>query len=297
MPWGRVEDDLHDNGKVATLSDRAFRVWWYSVSYCNKKRLDDPEGHLSRTEAVDLCQRHRARPLTAKGVASVIRELSEPTEDRDGVFWEPCGKGFIVHDFPQYGPKLDQTAAERQRNHRDKSRNVTRDSHGKDGVTRMHARPEPVPGPVPVPGAATTSEHQPEKATPEEEHTPPGERALALRDQGEVDFDRFWAAYPRREGKHAARASYQKRRKAGRSAEALERAAANYAERFEREGGELRYVKLPATFLNQECDVEWENGPPIPPTVPTRPGGRHPGATVLERNLANLAAITPGGGW
>jgi HNH endonuclease len=92
MPWGRLDDQLHQNGKVLAFSDKAFRVWMYSISFCNAKRAKDPIGHLTEVEALAVVRLAKARP-------AVIREIL------DRVGWEQAADGrYVVHDFPKYGP-------------------------------------------------------------------------------------------------------------------------------------------------------------------------------------------------
>jgi hypothetical protein len=40
MPWAKFSDDLATNAKIAALSDRAFRVWVYSVVLCAQNLTD-----------------------------------------------------------------------------------------------------------------------------------------------------------------------------------------------------------------------------------------------------------------
>lgn len=73
------------------------------------------------------------------------------------------------------------------------------------------------------------------------------------------EFDSFWSMYPRKTGKGKARESYRTARKkasAGEIAEGLERQLSTFA------ASEIRFVPLPATWLNQE---RWtDEGDPKP---------------------------------
>jgi hypothetical protein len=150
MPWGRLDDQLHVNGKVGAFSDKAFRLWVLSISYCNAKRGADPEGHLSADEA------------------QVVRRLADATDDtidelvaRRG--WDSHGDGYRVHDFQDYSPPTDPTNAERQRRFRaahfttfPMTNSVTptvSNAVTNAPVTRddRHGNGPPVPVPVPVP--------------------------------------------------------------------------------------------------------------------------------------------------
>ena len=67
-------------------------------------------------------------------------------------------------------------------------------------------------------------------------------------------FDEFWATYPRREGKGAARTAYEKALKKT-DAETIIDAAARYGSDPNRS---KKFTKHPSTWLNQEC---WEDEP------------------------------------
>jgi len=162
MPWGRLDDALHQNAKVLSFSDKAFRLWVYSISYCNAKRFADPVGTLTESAAQALCRLAQARPAT---VAELVAKHG----------WELAVDGYVVHDFPDYGPPADRTAAERQRRHRGKVRDAERNGHS--DVTRDGHAPVPIPEPmshVPVPDPAHAS--TPSSPAGEEEELVAGRR-------------------------------------------------------------------------------------------------------------------------
>lgn len=162
MPWGKLDDQLHDNEKVWSFTDKEFRVWMYSISYCNKKRRRDPAGTLTQEAAETVCR-----------LAGASRKVMQGVVAKRG--WDRTDTGYLVHDFPKYGPKEDKTAPDRQRRHRDKgdgdadeNADVTPDV---TPVSRRDIRPDapmrgspvPVPGPVPTPQVATTPEQPPKE--------------------------------------------------------------------------------------------------------------------------------------
>lgn len=65
-------------------------------------------------------------------------------------------------------------------------------------------------------------------------------------------FDLFWADYPRKVGKLAARRQWDARRKQGHTPEEMLGGLARYARCLKAERTELRYVKHPATFLGRD---------------------------------------------
>lgn len=78
-------------------------------------------------------------------------------------------------------------------------------------------------------------------------------------------FEEFWKASPRREGKIAARAAFEKSAKLGAEPRLMVSAMRLYAEQMQREGRDRSKIKLPTTWLNAGC---WEDdyGDPRKPT-------------------------------
>jgi hypothetical protein len=76
-------------------------------------------------------------------------------------------------------------------------------------------------------------------------------------------FGTFWAAYPRRVGKLAARRQWDKAAKAGVAPDVIVAAAARYAN--ECEGREAQFIKHPSTWLSNGC---WDDEP-APAAKPT----------------------------
>ncbi|WKW86092.1 hypothetical protein SEA_JONJAMES_118 [Gordonia Phage JonJames] len=66
-------------------------------------------------------------------------------------------------------------------------------------------------------------------------------------------FESWWQVYPRRVGKAAAEKSWLKAVKAGNDPAQLEKGASAYADHLKRSRTEARFIKNPATWLNQEC--------------------------------------------
>lgn len=110
MAWSRLEDDLDENEKVASFSDRTFRLWILSIPFSTRRRTC---GFLSPDHI---------RLLTVKCGASG-RNVEELVE-KGG--WERVQGGYLIHDYAKYHPK-DPTAAERAKRYRD--RNAGRDEY------------------------------------------------------------------------------------------------------------------------------------------------------------------------
>lgn len=78
------------------------------------------------------------------------------------------------------------------------------------------------------------------------------------------EFDAWWAVYPRKVAKPAARKAYAKARKTS-DAAVLLAGARRYA--IERQGQEVKYTRYPATWLNDECWADETNTLPLDPVA------------------------------
>lgn len=93
MPWGLLDDQLHQNGKVLSFTDREFRLWMYSISFCLAKWTRDPGGRLTRAEAEAVRGLAKASPAVVAGVI-----------EKHG--WDQLADGcYQVHDIGEYAPK------------------------------------------------------------------------------------------------------------------------------------------------------------------------------------------------
>jgi len=146
MTWIKLDDKLHRNPKLLALSDAAHRIYIDALSYCGD--VSDPTGFLADEQATAFV-RSRHKPT------KVITELV------DGKLWERVAGGFLIHDFDEYLPKK---STDRVRAWRDKKRaeapsaTPTQQRRNADETLRNsfpHARGDPEPDPVPVPGNAS----------------------------------------------------------------------------------------------------------------------------------------------
>ncbi|GAA0704621.1 hypothetical protein GCM10010193_69520 [Kitasatospora atroaurantiaca] len=81
------------------------------------------------------------------------------------------------------------------------------------------------------------------------QHDPLKPPATRTKGTADLDFDRFWAAYPRRKAKLDATKAWKAALKRGATAEQLIEAATQYA--AYRAGCDPQFTKLPATWLNK----------------------------------------------
>ena len=108
-----------------------------------------------------------------------------------------------------------------------------------------------------------TANSTPTKTKTNKTKTPPNPQRGTAAGDVETDFNRFWAEYPRKQGKGAARKVFDKARKKvtlETMLAAVERQ--RRSEQWNRDGGQ--YIPMPATWLNQErwSDEETFNPPP-----------------------------------
>lgn len=147
MPWARLDDDFHDNGKILSLSHPAFRLYVCAITYSRRHRS---EGFLTASQVWALCGQQRVS-------RTVVRELVE----KRAWHGDEAGAGYVIHDFTEYQPKTDETAADRMRRHRQRNKTTgseRRVTESDAGVTRNGDAPVPMPSPVPNQEASSPSE-------------------------------------------------------------------------------------------------------------------------------------------
>lgn len=118
---------------------------------------------------------------------------------------------------------------------------------------RQGSQRPPVPEPEDVPSAEIPQDSPPDnpQTVPEKSDDPPEPLKPEKKfSKYGPEFEEFWKAYPRSEGKGEAFKKYQARRKDGWSAEELLMAAQNYAIRCRKLRTEKQYIKHPKTFLS-----------------------------------------------
>src|SRR5262245_6359459 len=152
VPWARLDDDFHDNGKILSLSHPAFRLYVCAITYCRRHRT---EGLLTPDQADALCRQQR---VPRGAVAELVERRA----------WHPEEAAYRIHDFADYQPRPAATNAARQQRyraaHKGASNGVTPvTSNGP--VTRYRNAPVPIPNPMPMPTPAST----PSEPSPQDE--------------------------------------------------------------------------------------------------------------------------------
>lgn len=112
---------------------------------------------------------------------------------------------------------------------------------------------------------------------------PAAPTALVVPD-ADSDFDAFWAAYPRKVGKGAARRAWVKARKVATVEEIAAGFRLQVASMQQRKArGEERFIPHPSTWLNEE---RWHDDAPQPERVTTAPAGS---LAVMLQSAQNAA--------
>ena len=69
MAWAKFTDKLHENDKVGSVSDAAFRLWVLSITWSNDKLTD---GHVPTSRPVRLLVLRNAKKTIAELVAAKL---------------------------------------------------------------------------------------------------------------------------------------------------------------------------------------------------------------------------------
>lgn len=295
MTWTKLGDEFPD--ECSALTDAAFRTHVEGLCWV-----------MRRESGGFIADREVRRFAESPDAAAAVEELVAVG------WWEPVDGGYVVRHHMEYQPEPDVLEARRRntrdrvRRHRrkaagladedpdDAARNavterVTRDGSGRDGDLALGlpsvlehqdqehvcseaaqesfrarddeaAEPEPAAAVTLNPKSAAGDGAQPER--------------LPAPDDG---FQRFWAAYPRKQHKKPARKAYAEALRDA-TAEELLAGAVRYRDDPNRED---EFTKLPTTWLNAGC---WEDDP-----LPARGGGKPDVMENHRRVMGELAAM------
>jgi hypothetical protein len=277
MPWARFDDHMPSHRKIRPLTDAAFRLWVSAVCWCNANKTDGFIGADDLRFVADVADPHAAVPqLTAKGL------------------WEEVAGGWIVHDFHDYNPSVaDVDAARklktaRQQRWREKQR-ASEDSHDVDGAVdastdasrdAAHARAYPVPtrpDPSPINNPPASAPPNADASKPKRNKRPPIEAP--------EQWEKFWAAYPRRKDKGAAEKAWNKAVRDGADPNTILNGVFFY--RLDCANKEAQYIKYPATWLNARG---WQDEPDPTPAPPRAIGAPSEAAAVQPPPFRQLVA-------
>lgn len=236
--WVKLEADFWMNQKILPLSDNAFRLYISSIGYAGAQLTD---GYIPEIALAMF----RAKP---ESVAELMA----------AGLWKPGEGGWWIHDYLKH--QTSRAAVENRREHdrrRKESRQIpdgfqTDSDWIPDG---FHLDSERIPD-----GFQEETGGIEIRKKKEEDRNKNLEPSESVYTDSSVsilsDFNEFWTAYPRKEGKKPALARFRQAVKVARP-EVIIAGAVRYRDDPNREDG---FTKLAATWLNQEC---W-NDPPLP---------------------------------
>lgn len=238
MTWFKVDDKLHASMKARRAGD-AMALWLLAGSWSAAQLTD---GWIPEDIAPMLSRnwRRHARLLTTSGLWE--RQL------RDNI------PGWQFHDWSDYQPSRKQVtaereaAAERQRRARQKAkeRRDGTSSHGgshgvTDGVTSPVSNGPPDPTRPVLPTEVTTKVKNVRSSA-----SPP----TLFDSSTEVEFERFWAEYPRKTHKVNGRKAWAVAMKKNIDPEVIIEAARRFA--VAERGTNQRHISHAASWLNGE---------------------------------------------
>lgn len=239
MGWVRLSDDFYDHRKFQSLTGLAIAAWVTGLAYCNRNLTD---GHIPRRAAMRIVNTDDAYDQHGEPVywVAVVDELVSAglwVEDGDG--------DYRVHDYLSY-----QWSAEKIKTERAKTteRVKTWRNGQRNAVTNAVTNADVTP---PVTGGVTHTPNPTPKPKEQSQNHPSRKRADASDDPS---FDAFWAVYPKRADKGAAKTAWKG---------ALRKATADViiagAERYRDDPlRKQEFTKNPATWLRAES---WDNQP------------------------------------
>lgn len=234
MAWVRLEPELIDHPKIIGLPDAAFALHIRAICYCNRHLTD---GAIPRAALSKLGKKTAAAALVSAGV------------------WHQDATGnYQIHDYLEYQPSRRMVEGRRAELSSSRSTSGARGASKRWGkrVANAHG----------VDGKRVVSEWQDDGPDPD-----PDKRDPPLVPQRQ-QFDRWWAAYPRKVAKQQAWRMWERI-----SPDALSFAKMMgtlalqvSAPEWQRDGG--KFIPHPATYLHQgryEDDVT--AAPMLPPAM------------------------------
>ena len=205
--YARFDIGMDENPKILMLSDAAFRALIESTLYCRRQLTD---GFIDD------------RLVSRRWSIDVVEELSGNDPDRPS--WVKVDGGYQIHDFAEH----QVTTADIQ---------AKRDAGKAGGLAK--ASKNVAPATKVLEQIASTSLAKTETET----ETKRKDLSTGAADE----FDQWYARYPRKEAKDAAKKAFTKARKSASLPELL-----SGLDQYSRAmaGKERQYLALPATWLN-----------------------------------------------
>lgn len=237
MAWISVHEDI-TGGKLRELSKHIgcsqnesigilIRLWLWCINNADKY------GRIIGANIDDIAEILNVGRNKEIEPEDIVKSLIECNwlEVIDGTLY--------VHDWEEWQEPL-YTFKERKEKDRIRKRN----ERAAAKAARKATEEKETAVPTPAPEAKAVKQDITQSAEPVESA---GKRSKT---EYPVNFEEFWKAYPRHEGKGEAYKKYKARQKDGYSEEELITAAENYARRCAAEHTQVRYIKHAKTFLS-----------------------------------------------
>jgi hypothetical protein len=233
VTWFKVDDTLHSHIKVMRAGVEAMGLWVLAGSWAADQLTDGwvPSYVAQRIAA-------NADELAARLVKAGLWMPGEHDGDR----------GWWYHEWSERQPTRDDVLARRRA---DAERHARwRNGRKPNGDTAVAALDSKMVSRHDTPGDSTV-EPRDESALPDPSRPNQKKKTSSNRRSdtaaADASFDEFWTAYPRREAKKGARASFAKAVKDGTTAAILVTAARRYGAYVVAVGREREKIKLPTT--------------------------------------------------
>jgi hypothetical protein len=252
MTWFKVDDSFHAHPKVLATDADAIGLWVVAGAWSS--------AHLTEGFVPD-----HALPRLLPGSVALARKLVTAG------LWRRVRGGHQFHDWTEYQPTKEEATAARDGMSSGGALGNHRRWHVDKG--RKNASCRYCQGKQPSP-PESGSDHLPD-APPESGANPPSRPDPSLKNNIKTSsstaapltdspqFVRFWAAYPRRQGKGQARKAWAKAIKTADPEVIIERAGRFAALRGNEDP---KFTPHPSTWLNGE---RWDD---VPDPEPREPG-------------------------
>lgn len=219
MSWVRLDDGFHDHRKTLAVSLEAVGLYALGLTWASRQETN---GTLPKRIA-----RHLARVGDAANICEQADELVAAG------LWHDDGEQYVIHDFLDYNPSAKSRASkkkearERMRVFRKRSKGV----RANNSVACAHV-------PRGRDGTGTGSE------------------SSSSSDARARSFESFWALYPKKVGKGAARRAWTKLKPSDELVERIAVAVASQRTSAQWTKDDGRFIPNPATWLNE---ARWDD--------------------------------------
>lgn len=237
MTWVRIDDTLPTHPKLLAIESLATAGWLHICALC-------------------YCAHHLTDGFVPANAVPILTAMDNPLVTAEALcsagIWEHSDGGFVIHDYLDYQPSRETVQA------KNIAISKKRSLAGKrSGEVRRVLAEERNSGDLSFPAESLVD------ATNEQKTNPIPSLPLKKEKEKEIsyskEFEDFWTAYPRKDGKFAAGRAFTTRLNAGAKTEALTTAAANYA--LSRKDEDAKFTKTAAAWLNQHRDDDFSKPP------------------------------------